>query len=310
MTPTGLSLALAGALAGALTAAPAAFDLLPLGTYGGSHEGNMTCFALRTVGAPEYRLLLDAGSLSGVAEDARGIEDFFLGLEDVFLTHSHLDHLGGLIIQSPSLFARQRAPLRIHAPPETTDTLAEDVFSNRLWGDFVAAGKIELDGLAPAGRVDAGGFEVEAFPVDHTVPCYGYQVRVPGGPSFLFLADTGPTRGYLPRARRLLAAGELRALALECSFGSDKEELALATGHLTPRLIGEHLRELVDPSRRGDRSPVGPDLPAMARALKGVRILIHHIKPLDEATIRRELRPLREGGLNLVIPRQGQRLLF
>jgi cAMP phosphodiesterase len=303
-------MALTCTLAGALGAAPAAFDLLPLGTYGGVHEGNMTCFAVRPVGAERYRMLLDAGSFSAVAEDAAGVVEFTLGLEDVFLTHSHLDHLSGLLIQLPNLFSGKAPPMRIHAPPETTKALAEDVFNDRLWGDFVAAGKVHLDGLQPEDRVDAGGFEVEAFRVDHTVPSYGYQVRIPGGPSMLFLADTGPTRGYLPRARALLKAGDLRALALECSFGSEKDALALATGHLTPRMIGEHLRELVDPAREGDRSPVGPDLPAMARALQGVKILIHHIKPLDEAVIRRELRGLREGGLDLVIPRQGQRLLF
>lgn len=310
MTPATLSLALATTLAGALAAAPASFDLLPLGTYGGSYEGNMTSFAIRPVGSPTYRVLLDAGSLSGVAKDAAGIEEFFLGLEDVFLTHSHLDHLSGLVIQSPSLFARQRPALRVQGPPATTSTLAGDVFSDRLWGNFIAAGKVELKPLEPGQAVTADGLRVEAFAVDHTVPAYGYELRTPQGATFLFLADTGPTHGYLPRARQRLAEGNLRALALECSFGSEKEDLALMTGHLTPRLIGEHLRALVDPEREGDRAPVGPDLPAMARALKGVRILIHHLKPLDEATIRRELRPLREGGLDLVLPRQGQRLLF
>lgn len=313
-------------LAGAAQARQPAFELLPLGTYGGGYEGNLTCFALREVGAPRFRLLIDGGSMAegvlrwqGKAPDGRGgvrdiapVERFFLGLDDVLFTHAHLDHLSGWVIQSPLLFGRQGPPVRIHGTAHTIEGLRRNLFDGTVWVDLEAAGKVELHAPPAAEAFAAGGFTVRAFPLSHTIPAYGYAIETAAGDAYVHLGDTGPTEGDHREVRDLLRRGRLRALSLECSFESGKEGLARTTGHLTPDLLVAHLRELVDPwTGAGPRPPLGDqELRRLAAALAGVRLLVQHIKPGDERAIRQQLGSYRRRGLPLLIPRQGQSLYF
>lgn len=310
-------------LSPSLGAAPR-FDLLALGVFGGGYEGNLTCFALRQPGQASYPILIDGGSIAQGVKQAharrradgrlprgfRTVQDFYLGLDHVFLTHSHLDHLGGLMVLSPILFQGKKT-LRIHTNPHTATTVRNHLFDGALWADMEDAGKMAIE-VGELGRpVEAGGFRVTPLPLDHSVPGWGYLFEAPDGSAFIHLGDTGPTRAYLPRARELLRAGKLRGLSLECSFPSEQEKLSLATFHLTPKLLVEHLRELVDPEREGDQSPPTPDeLRVLGEALQGVQVVVQHLKAEGEHQIRREIAHFRDQGLPLLIPEQGANLLF
>ena len=65
--------------------------------------------------------------------------------------------------------------------------------------------------------------------------------------------------------------GELDALIIEVSFPDELEGLALKTGHLTPGLLLIELNKLPVPPRR---------------------ILVSHLKPQHDTTIREQLRGL------------------
>lgn len=294
-TRTSLALPLALVLALAAPAAEPAFTLLPLGVYGGGIESNLTCFALKPADADAYRILIDGGSLGeGIRAHAGGpftvLETFAKGLEHAFVTHSHLDHVGGLLIWAQHMIGRP-APLAVHGSTPTVKALRDHALKSPLWADFESIGVLALAPLDPGQRVEAAGLTVEALAVTHTVPGAGYLFRAPSGAAFVHLGDTGPTEAYFPAVRPLLAAGKLRALSLECSFASRDESLAIKTGHLTPTLIVRHLQALLGQGKAGKPGPrpAPSELRALARALGPTRILIQHIKPASEAEILKEL---------------------
>jgi ribonuclease BN (tRNA processing enzyme) len=79
----------------------------------------------------------------------------------------------------------------------------------------------------------------------------GYLLRK-GSRSYLYSGDTGPTE------RIWRSAGKIDAVIVELSFPDSMMELALASGHLTPRLLKGELAKMA--------------------ALPG-RILLTHLKP-------------------------------
>ncbi len=313
----------------------AAFRLLPLGVYGGGIESNLTAFAIRLADRPEYRVLIDAGSLGkGIARHLgthrwASLEEFALRLDDAFLTHSHLDHVQGLVVWTQHIFART-TPARIHAGTPTVAALRTHVMRSPMWGDFEALGKIAFQEFDPGATREADGMKVTALAVSHTVPGQGYVFQAPDGSAFVHLGDTGPTDAYFAAVRPLRAAGKLRALSLECSFDSREGELAVKTGHLTPALIVRHLlafgaasgaasggsapgaASVGAPTAAPGDAPGGPvsddEVRAAAAAVRGTRILVQHVKPAYWPAIRKELARFRKLGLHLETMTQGREL--
>src|SRR5699024_9570149 len=84
------------------------FGLVLLGVYGGGEESNLSAYLLAEQGTREY-ISLDAGTLrSGInkaiengvfqVSNERVLRDY---IKAYFISHGHLDHLAGLIINSP-----------------------------------------------------------------------------------------------------------------------------------------------------------------------------------------------------------------
>lgn len=176
-------------------------------------------------------LAIDAGCL-GLHSPAQGP-----GPRDVFLTHSHLDHVATLPLYIEDRNDRGAGPVRIHGPRETLDDLRRHFFNARVWVDDARLHEgvrpwIELRPLTPESPIPVGALTVTGVPVHHTVPTYGYVVD-DGRSAVVFGADSGPTDRIWQVAR---ATGRLRAAFLECSFPDSLGDLARQTGHLTPQL--------------------------------------------------------------------------
>jgi len=85
------------------------FDLIPLGIYGGEQEDNLSAYL---VGIPSDTtfLSLDAGTINTGIRKAIQLKSLNRSVETVlrnqikgyFISHGHLDHLSGLIINSPA----------------------------------------------------------------------------------------------------------------------------------------------------------------------------------------------------------------
>src|SRR5262249_44792641 len=113
-------------------------------------------------------------------------------IENVVVTHRHLDHAGGI----PALLLGRR-PLAIYAGADAQDGVAmlmEAVFPE--WQHGPAATLTVSSGE----RRNIGGFDVQFLGVDHRVPTLAVRVSA-GRSTFAFSADSLPTDALVECAK-------------------------------------------------------------------------------------------------------------
>lgn len=209
------------------------------------------------------RLLVDAGcaaSTLGPGEQA--------GLEDVLLTHAHLDHVHELPFLAEAAGARPR-PLRVHGAPETLAALRAHLLNDAIHADWTrvppGSPALALVPFAWGAPFEAGGLRVTAVPLPHPGGSAAFVLE-DGDGALVWAGDTGA--GDEPWATLRALGPRVRALAIEASFPDRLAGLAALTGHLTPRGVREGLASLAAP-------------PA--------RVLVHHVKPAHRAEVLADL---------------------
>lgn len=183
---------------------------------------------------------IDAGGL-GLLGDI----DAMLRVTDVFLTHSHADHIASLPIFLETVFDSGRAPVTIHASDETLDCLRRDVFNDRVWPDFVGMSDrglpfLRLQRIETERPVDLHGLRFTPVLVDHVVPTHGFIIEGPGV-AIAMPSDTGPTYRFWDIARSI---ENLRAVFLEASFPASLTWLAKLSKHLTAESFADEAAKL------------------------------------------------------------------
>jgi cAMP phosphodiesterase len=86
-----------------------AFKVIPLGVKGGIDESNLSCYMLAAEGTDNY-VCLDAGTVyygikKAVDSDIFNKDALFVlknNIKGYVISHPHLDHVAGLIINSPA----------------------------------------------------------------------------------------------------------------------------------------------------------------------------------------------------------------
>jgi cAMP phosphodiesterase len=241
-----------------------------LGCSGGELPGHRTtCFLV------DGRLAVDAGALTA----SLPLRDL-ARLEDVVLTHGHLDHVKDVPLVADLLAGLRRRPLRVHASAACADMLRRHVFNGVLWPDFTrlpsrARPAIEIRPFAPGRTFRAGRYAIHPVPVNHPVESVGFLVS-DGKARFAVSGDTGPTEALW---RRVSAARGLRALLVETSFPNSMQALADRSGHLTPDTLAGELAKV----KRG-----------------GYPVYLYHLKPAHAADLRRDLARLALDGVRIL----------
>ncbi len=185
------------------------------------------------------RLALDAGALSSTLTQEE--QD---GLAGIFVTHLHFDHCRDLLTAGLGGF-ETGISLPVYGAAETLDYLQEHFLNGVVYPDFTVrpspdAPRLRLTPLTPWREREVAGLKVMPIPMNHGVPAWGIHVESPGGASLLYTGDTG---GGLEGLWSVLSPD---ALVIETTFPSDQEALAKATHHLTPRLLEDELRKLLE----------------------------------------------------------------
>jgi mRNA degradation ribonuclease J1/J2 len=205
-------------------------------------------------------VVVDTGAAChGLGVDARG------GIETVLLSHAHLDHTLGL----PFLLAESER--RVLGLQSTLDAVRESLLDGRIWPDL--SERAEWVPIREGETFEAGPWEVEVGPADHTVPCVSYLFRGADGA----VAIVGDTRRD-DDTIAAIAAWKPEACVVEVSFPDRMAELAERYGHQTPR-------DLV-----AWREALGPDC----------RLLVTHVKPAHEAGILLEIEALGDPGIRVL----------
>lgn len=226
-------------------------------------------------------VLIDCGS--GVGDLSQDEQN---GIQHIFLTHGHLDHIAFIPFLVDSAFeALIDNPITIHLQAETLSMLRQHIFNWQIWPDFAKLPDesnpvIQYNVISPGQQVNLGGRIIEAVPVTHTQPAVGYRVQSPEGGSFAFSGDTKSTDEFWTVLNNY---PELDILIMECAYADHEEALSQIAGHHRPSTLAEDLRKL-------QHQP---------------ELYITHQKPGEEEQVMRELAELVDGR-QLKILRRGQ----
>lgn len=286
------------------------FHIVPLGVLGGIDESNLSAYMVAAPGTDNY-ICLDAGTLHYGIEKAVSNHIFNIPAEQVlrryikgyFISHAHLDHVSGLIINSPDDTAKI-----IYALNNTIETIKKDYFTWESWANFTDGGeapmlkKYRYQPLPVDSTIGIKntGMTVKAFPLSHSnLTSTAFLVQY-NDAYILYLGDTGPDeiekshnlQNLWTAISPLIKAGKLKAIMIETSFPDEQPDKTLF-GHLTPHWLMKEMHQLADLS---------------GGSLKNFNLIITHLKPPADKIVRikKQLKAGNDLGLNLIFPQQGK----
>jgi cAMP phosphodiesterase len=188
---------------------------------------------------------IDAGSLGlfgAIAEQSL--------VKHIFITHSHLDHIGSLPPFIDAVYDGSGNCVQIYANAHVIDCLRKDVFNNRVYPDFFHISTfrppyLQVHELTPGKPVEVAGLRITPVEVNHVVPTLGFVVEDDHS-AVVFPSDTAPTDEIWKVAK---ACQNLKAVFLECTFPESLAWLADLAKHLTPSLYAKEMKKLDRPVR-------------------------------------------------------------
>lgn len=287
------------------------FQVVPLGVKGGTTDGNLSAYMLAPAGSDAY-VCLDAGTVSNGIGIAIQKQAFNANAETVLkkyikgylISHPHLDHISGMIINSVDDTVKQ-----VYAMAHGIDVMKAHYFNWQSWpnlandGNAPALNKYRYQQLAEGVEMPVKDSEmsVQAFPLSHSKPYSSTAFLLRQGDDYaLYFGDTGPDEveetDHMKRVwtavAPLVKSGKLKGIFLEVSYPNAQPDRHLY-GHLTPKWFMREFEVLGGLAGK--------------EHLQNLNVVVTHIKPVgnNEETIRRELGEANRLRLRLIFPEQG-----
>ena len=240
---------------------------------GGSVQSNAytTCIQITK------NTLIDAGNiLQGLGNDAKYIDN-------IFLTHSHLDHIVDIAFLVDNYYKFRKKPLKIYGLSEVINNVKKYIFNWNIWPDFSEINLIETDTptLEFVKINENIEYKIEdnitliPFLSNHTVACCGYIIKKNSNAIF-FTADTYKNKKIWDYVN---ANTNVKALIVDVSFPDKLMRVAKESKHLTPKLLFEDMQYL----KRDD-----------------LKIYANHLKPLYRPQIVKDLKKLGFSEKNII----------
>jgi 3',5'-cyclic-nucleotide phosphodiesterase len=223
-------------------------------------------------------------------------------INSYFISHAHLDHTAGLIMNAPNDKAKN-----LYGLASVLDVFKKNYFTWSAWANFGTEGeapilkKYSYQTLTPKLEIpiDNTGLFVTPFVLSHVKPYESTAFLVRNQDTYLlYLGDTGSDKieqsDQLAQLWQTIAPlviqNQLKAIFIEVSFDNSVSEKSLF-GHLTPKLLMEEMGKLNQLSNG---------------LLKNTQLYVTHIKPCDdcETKIKAEIQAANQIGLNISYPTQ------
>jgi 3',5'-cyclic-nucleotide phosphodiesterase len=290
------------------------FTVIPLGVKGGLDEANLSSYMVAAKGSSNY-ICLDAGTINAGLQKAVANKLFTeSSAEEVqknkikayFISHAHLDHVAGLILNSPN-----DSPKNIYGFSSVIEIMKNNYFTAKSWANFGSEGdkpilnKYTYNYLTPSSEIEIPNTELHVTPyiLSHVNPYESSAFLVRNQNSYLlYLGDTGADEVEKSNQLALLwkavaekvMAHTLKAIFIEVSFDNAMPDKALY-GHLTPRLLMQEMKVLNKLSNG---------------QLQKLPIYITHIKPCAtcEISIKKDIALSNTEGLTIKYAEQGKRI--
>ena len=286
------------------------FKVIPIGVKGGFDESNLSAYLVAISGSDQF-ICLDAGTIYKGLELAAAKKLFkstnpsAIQQEQIngyFISHAHLDHTAGLIMNSPNDNAKN-----LYGLASVLDVFKKNYFTWSTWANFGNEGeapilkKYTYQTLAPTKEIaiENTGLFITPFVLSHVKPYESTAFLVRNQNSYLlYLGDTGADKveqseqlaALWKTVAPLVMNKQLKGIFIEVSFDNSIPERALF-GHLTPNLLMEEMGKLNQLSNG---------------QLNNTPLYVTHIKPCDgcEIKIKSEIQKANQIGLNIFYPSQ------
>jgi len=289
------------------------FDVVPLGVKGGVDETNLSAYLVAPKNTNAF-ICLDAGTINAGIEKAIENNAFTVSSDEVLrkyikgylISHGHLDHVSGLIINSPADSSKT-----VYATKKCMEMMENHYFNGETWANFGDEGpgfqikKYHFQTL-PFGeenKLSNTSMTVKAFPLSHVNPFESAAFLIKNEENYvLYLGDTGPDeieksndlRILWQTVAPLIKEKQLRGIFIEVSFPNEQPDNALY-GHLTPNHLMKELRKLEEFSGKG--------------SLQDFKIIITHRKPPTKniQKIKEQLKKENSLDVDFIFPEQGKK---
>jgi ribonuclease BN (tRNA processing enzyme) len=184
---------------------------------------------------------IDAGALGLIPDIERQRR-----VRDVFLSHSHIDHVASLPIFLDNVYEYGRPCARVHASAETIETLRSDLFNERLWPDLIRLSReesafLELLPIEADKVVQVGALSIRGIWLNHVIPTLGFVITENDRTSVAIVSDTGPTEQIWQVLDR--SPGP-RGVFLDVSFPNRLCWLCEKSKHLCPQLAAHEVAKV------------------------------------------------------------------
>lgn len=290
-----------------------AFQVVPLGIRGGIDESNLSAYLLAPANTTDY-ICLDAGTINTGIQKAIEKKVFKTTTETVlkkyikgyFISHAHLDHVSGLIINSPADSTKT-----IYATKSCMEMMENHYFNGQTWANFGDEGngflikKYHFQTIIQQEEttITNTSMTVKAFPLSHVNPFESTAFLIKNKDDYaLYLGDTGADvieksnnlETLWTTIAPLIKKNQLKGIFIELSFPNEQPD-KLLYGHLTPKLLMKELQNLYA---------------LTGTTLQNVQIIITHMKPptYNYSLIKKQLATDNNLKLNFIFPTQGKKI--
>ncbi len=215
-------------------------------------------------------LLIDAGSV------ASGLTRFEQRrLNNILISHSHLDHIYELAFLADSFFEDQDKSFDIYTSQEARKNIIDHLFNDSIWPDFTTLDRpfkkiLSFHEFESQKKLTLNNFSIIPVKVNHPAGAHGFIItNNKSDDSLIFTQDTGPTNLIWELG---LKVKNLKGIFTEVSFPNRLARIAKESCHHTPASLFKEINKMP----------------------KDVPIVVGHLKPHMQDNIYQEVKDLKE----------------